>query len=342
MVVAPAITCVTVFFRRQAASLFQGDATFPCPCHSIQFLRKQAVGPWYAFLLARELRSWVKQQRFFLAALALYAGLFLLCRGWILSPAGGAGNGYFDSSVQLLQLPPAGIAHQEPPGGSAQPLMPVPKEIPFRVNPSVPMQSAKIPDQMASIKIPSPVMPRPAFRPSWSGIQALSGGKGIGGGYGAGRGQGLGSGSGNGSLGIGDVSFRMYWSPPQDDIDLHVKDPHGHQLWYGMRHCICGGQLDRDDRTSGGPENIFWPTGWGPVGRYIYSAHYYAGTGPKTVTIEVRKEDKILRTQTFVLNGRGDFSEVYVYEHKMDTTQPGWLRRDKTSRPSTQSPREGQ
>lgn len=214
-VVASAIIRITVIFRRQAASLFQSGATVPCPCRSIQFLRKQASVPWYAFLLDRELRNWVKQQRFFLAAFALYAGLFLLCRGWILSPATSVDHGYFDSSVQLLRLPPPGIVYQEPPGGSAQPFKPVPKEIPFRINPSVSMHTVTILDPTVSIKIPSPVMPRPAIRPAWSGIQAFSGGKGTGEGYGAGRGaEGRDNGNGHTWLGCNSVGCHRPGSCP--------------------------------------------------------------------------------------------------------------------------------
>jgi len=170
-VVAPAITRVTVFFQRQAVSLFQSSATFPCPYRSIQFLRKQADGPWYTFLLDGELRNWVKQQRYFLAAFALYAGLFLLCRGWILSPAAGIGHGYFDSSDQLLLLPPHAEACPQAPAPS-QTTPPATPDIQVRVQAD--LKTIKPLDPMANTLVSRPAISLPALRLTMRPGSALS------------------------------------------------------------------------------------------------------------------------------------------------------------------------
>ncbi len=136
------------------------------------------------------------------------------------------------------------------------------------------------------------------------------GGTGMGG---IGVGTGIGGGGGGRPLGTGDVSFRMYWRPPIQDVDLHVIDPNGHHLWYGVRNCPCGGILDRDDTTSGGPENIFWPTGQGPRGTYTYYAHYFAGAGGKETILEVRKKGKVVETHRNVLRRIHDTTPQYTY-----------------------------
>ena len=128
-------------------------------------------------------------------------------------------------------------------------------------------------------------------------------------------GGGGGGGGGGRPLGTGDISFRIYWSPPRQDVDLHVIDPNGHHLWYREKHCACHCELDRDDTKSGGPENIYWPTGKGPHGTYKYYALYYSGSGRKKVTLQVRKEGKIIRKHTFVLKKVKDKSQTFTYEH---------------------------
>ena len=130
-----------------------------------------------------------------------------------------------------------------------------------------------------------------------------------------GSGRGGGGRRGGRALGTGDVSFRLYWKPPFEDIDLHVVDPNGHHLWYIKTTCPCDGRLDRDDTTSGGPENIFWPTGKGPRGTYVYYALYYRGTGPKRVILEVRKKGKVIRKHTHTLRREQQTTKRFTYEH---------------------------
>jgi hypothetical protein len=140
-------------------------------------------------------------------------------------------------------------------------------------------------------------------------------------GAGSGAGHGIPGGAGGGGgkkgtpLGTGDVSFRIYWEPPVHDIDLHVIDPHGHHLWYRETACPCGGRLDRDDTTSGGPENIFWPKGKGPQGEYRYFALYYSGAGPKTVTIQLRREERVVAEHKVVLRHWREESQKYLCQH---------------------------
>ncbi|MCK5804825.1 MAG: hypothetical protein KAI66_18450, partial [Lentisphaeria bacterium] len=110
---------------------------------------------------------------------------------------------------------------------------------------------------------------------------------------------------GGGSLGTGDLSFRMHWKPARGDLDLHVMDPKGHRISHEKRTCACGGKMDRDDTTSGGPENVFWPKGRAPKGEYKFHVEYYAGTGDKQLVVEVRVKGRVVKTQTDTLKKKG-------------------------------------
>jgi hypothetical protein len=71
-------------------------------------------------------------------------------------------------------------------------------------------------------------------------------------------------------LGQGDVQVTVLWGGTAD-LDLHVIDPNGEEIYFGRRTSGSGGQLDHDD-TAGEPgthvENIYWPTGGAPGGSY--------------------------------------------------------------------------
>ncbi len=63
------------------------------------------------------------------------------------------------------------------------------------------------------------------------------------------------------------------------DMDLHVIDPNGTEIYYGRKTTSQGGKLDVDCKcsscTQGPNENIFWPDGKGVKGTYKYWVEYY-------------------------------------------------------------------
>ncbi|HUI26906.1 MAG TPA: IPT/TIG domain-containing protein [Candidatus Kryptonia bacterium] len=85
-------------------------------------------------------------------------------------------------------------------------------------------------------------------------------------------------------LGTGDVQVTLNWSDI-NDLDLHVIDPNGEEIYYGNRMSSSGGTLDVDanaacnNETTSPRENIFWPTGTAPVGTYTVIVAYYRGCG---------------------------------------------------------------
>jgi uncharacterized protein YfaP (DUF2135 family) len=83
------------------------------------------------------------------------------------------------------------------------------------------------------------------------------------------------------TLGTGDVQVTLRWVG-KNDLDLHVIDPAGEEIYYQYRSSQSGGNLDVDSNagcstnvTEQSVENIFWPLGDAPTGTYQISVVYY-------------------------------------------------------------------
>jgi len=85
-------------------------------------------------------------------------------------------------------------------------------------------------------------------------------------------------------LGTGDVQVTLSWSDI-NDLDLHVIDPNGEEVYYGNRMSTTGGTLDVDanaacnNTTTSPKENIFWPAGTAPSGTYTVQVVFFRGCG---------------------------------------------------------------
>jgi hypothetical protein len=86
----------------------------------------------------------------------------------------------------------------------------------------------------------------------------------------------------------GDVQVSLIWYNV-NDLDLHVIDPNGERIYYKNPRSRSGGELDVDANAgtrdaSGRPagltrepvENIYWPTGGAPAGRYQVFVNHFA------------------------------------------------------------------
>jgi hypothetical protein len=82
------------------------------------------------------------------------------------------------------------------------------------------------------------------------------------------------------SVKIGDPQFTLIWDSDAD-LDLHVIEPGGSEIYWEARNAKKGGELDVDDVDGQGPENIYWKKGVGPSGDYQWWVHYYGGLGGK-------------------------------------------------------------
>jgi hypothetical protein len=108
----------------------------------------------------------------------------------------------------------------------------------------------------------------------------------------------------------GDVQVSVSWDAPSD-VDLHVVEPSGEEIYYGNGGSATGGQLDVDSNANcviDGKqiENIRWP-GRAPGGTYTVRVDYWdaCGVGRTNYLVTVRNGTS---TQTFsgFFTGPGD------------------------------------
>ena len=102
------------------------------------------------------------------------------------------------------------------------------------------------------------------------------------------------------NLGTGDVQVTLRWNGSAD-LDLHVTDPDGAEIWFGAPSAASGGTLDVDanagceEQMLRPVENIFWPDGAAPHGAYRVSVVFYqdcdgSGTADYEVTIKTDRQ----------------------------------------------------
>lgn len=84
---------------------------------------------------------------------------------------------------------------------------------------------------------------------------------------------------------VGDPQFTLLWDS-KADLDLHVVEPGGKEIYWLDTKGNHNGELDVDNREGFGPENIYWlkpkddggkELGLGPAGEYKWWVHYYRG-----------------------------------------------------------------
>ena len=74
--------------------------------------------------------------------------------------------------------------------------------------------------------------------------------------------------------GVGDIFATLTWNK-EGDVDLWLIEPGGNKIYYANPTSPTGGQLDYDNVTGYGPENIFYE-GTPPTGTYEVWVHYYS------------------------------------------------------------------
>lgn len=101
--------------------------------------------------------------------------------------------------------------------------------------------------------------------------------------------------------GIGDVKVTLSFDRLHD-LDLHVVEPRGDQIFYRTPGSTTGGQLDLDSGANCEPtpynsENVFWPPGGAPSGTYRVSVQNYQQCSPGEIKFTVRiAYDDVVRT----------------------------------------------
>jgi uncharacterized protein YfaP (DUF2135 family) len=112
-------------------------------------------------------------------------------------------------------------------------------------------------------------------------------------------------------VGTGDVQVTLSWDV-DSDVDLHVVGPDGVDIFYGHPTSATGGELDLDSNAGCSldhvrNENITWPVGRAPAGRYIVRVDYWDSCGVTRTNYTVRINNGGA-TQIFsgTLTGTGD------------------------------------
>ena len=121
-------------------------------------------------------------------------------------------------------------------------------------------------------------------------------------------------GGGTPAPGAGDVTVRLTWFNA-DDLDLHVIDPNGEEIYFMEPTSSSGGELDRDSNAAcfeavdSPVENVFWPTGGAPRGQYTVKVHYYAdcdGVGQVEFRLRIMADGNVIYEGTESLSAEDD------------------------------------
>jgi hypothetical protein len=108
----------------------------------------------------------------------------------------------------------------------------------------------------------------------------------------------------------GDVQVSVSWDAPSD-VDLHVIEPSGEEIFYGNTVSSTGGQLDVDSNPACSIdgrqiENIRWGTR-APGGTYIVRVDYWTNCGvAQTNYLVTVKNGSLTQTFTGTFTGGGD------------------------------------
>lgn len=113
-------------------------------------------------------------------------------------------------------------------------------------------------------------------------------------------------------VGSGDVQVSVAWNSAAD-VDLHVVDPAGEEVYWSNRTSASGGELDLDSNAACNTdqprnENVVWPVGEAPDGEYTVRLDYWDACGAAqtdfVITVWVKGHDAQVFSGTFT--GAGD------------------------------------
>jgi uncharacterized protein YfaP (DUF2135 family) len=107
------------------------------------------------------------------------------------------------------------------------------------------------------------------------------------------------------TVGTGDVQISVTWDS-EADLDLHVIEPNGTEIFFGNPRSSTGAELDLDSNAgcSDGPraENIHWVSGLAPRGTYTVRLHYRSNCGAPST-------EYVVAVNSTAPPGGEDFSE---------------------------------
>ncbi len=118
----------------------------------------------------------------------------------------------------------------------------------------------------------------------------------------------------------GDVRVSLIWNN-RNDLDIHVISPSGEEIFYAHKRSWDGGELDVDMNVRGETtkpvENIFWPKGGAPVGRYKVFVRNYRyherSRGDTYFEVELWVNNEVTHYKGSI-RGTGKYSDRVVCE----------------------------
>jgi len=171
-----------------------------------------------------------------------------------------------------------------------------------------PILTALKPLDLTSLVPKKPQEPRGAETPSGEGgMDSDNPGAGDGDGFGLAR---FGQGGENirgVEVKVGDPQFTLLWDT-EVDLDLHVVEPGGKEIYWEDPKGRRGGELDVDNTKGFGPENVYWfkdadakgeakVKGAGPPGEYRWYVVYWGGFGgivrPTRWKVRIKHDGKV-------------------------------------------------
>ena len=125
----------------------------------------------------------------------------------------------------------------------------------------------------------------------------------------------------------GDVRVSLIWNN-KNDLDLHVVAPSGEEIYYGHKRSVCGGELDVDMNVRGEStkpvENVYWPPGGAPAGRYkvfVQNYAYHEAEAEYEWRVEVVAGKKASHYEG-TISGKGKASNKTVCEFEFSGLSP--------------------
>lgn len=120
-------------------------------------------------------------------------------------------------------------------------------------------------------------------------------------------------------VGSGDIQINLNWDTVAD-LDLHVTDPSGFEIFFGAMNSPSGGELDLDSYAAcpyygergRGNENVFWPIGEAPSGEYLIEVNLFRDC--ETFAAQFDTHYRV----TLIL----DRSDVWMYEGVFSREEP--------------------
>lgn len=117
------------------------------------------------------------------------------------------------------------------------------------------------------------------------------------------------------NVGSGDLQMNLHWDT-FTDLDLHVFDPNGDQIYYFNKEVPSGGMLDLDSYPDcdfaldpgRGNENVFWGTGDAPRGTYRVVVDMYSDCSTYAVPQETEYKVTVVVDRSVVRTYSGVFA----------------------------------